>query len=192
MKKLSLLSALSVAVASPALAASYNPFSGHFWTLSNTNLIVLLGFLLFVAILVWKKVPGMIGKMLDERAAGIKSELEEARALRDEAQTILASYERKQREVQEQADAIVAQAKKDAESAAVKAKEDLKASIARRLAAAEEQIGAAEAAAVREVRDTAISVAVAAASDVITKKMTAADANKLIDTAIAEVGDKLH
>jgi len=190
MKKLSLLIAL--VTATPALAASQNPFSGDFWTLTNTNLIVLLGFLVFVAILVWKKVPALLGKMLDDRAAGIKSDLDEARALRDEAQSILASYERKQREVQDQADAIVAQAKKDAEAAADKAKEDIKASIQRRLAAAEEQIAAAEASAIRDVRNAAITVAIGAASDIITKQMTAADANTLIETSITEVGEKLH
>ncbi|AJE45471.1 F0F1 ATP synthase subunit B [Celeribacter indicus] len=190
MKKLSLLLALTAA--SPALAASSNPFAGEFWTLTNTNLIVLLGFIVFILLLVWKKVPALLGRMLDERAAGIRRDLEEARALREEAQSILASYERKQREVQDQADAIVAQAKKDAEAAAEKARGDLKTSIARRLAAAEEQIAAAEAAAVREVRDTAITVATAAAADVIAKKMTAEDASTLIDASIAEVGEKLH
>ncbi|PZX09734.1 F0F1 ATP synthase subunit B [Celeribacter halophilus] len=185
MKKLSLLLALTVA--SPAFAAS-----GPFFSLKNTNFVVLLGFLVFVGILIWKKVPAMIGGMLDQRAEGIKAELDEARTLREEAQSILASYERKQREVQEQADAIVAQAKKDSEAAAAKAKEDLKSSIARRLAAAEEQIEAAEAAAIREVRDTAVNVAIAAASDVIAKKMSAAEANDLIDNAIADVSAKLH
>ncbi|MEG3663770.1 F0F1 ATP synthase subunit B [Celeribacter halophilus] len=185
MKKLSLLLALTVA--SPAFAAS-----GPFFSLKNTNFVVLLGFLVFIGILIWKKVPAMIGGMLDQRAEGIKAELDEARTLREEAQSILASYERKQREVQEQADAIVAQAKKDSEAAAAKAKEDLKSSIARRLAAAEEQISAAEAAAIREVRDTAVDVAIAAASDVIAKKMSAAEANDLIDNAIADVSAKLH
>ncbi len=73
----------------------------------------------------------MIGKMLDQRAEGIKNELDEARALRDEAQAILASYERKQKEVQEQADRIVEAARKDAEAAAAQAKEDLAKSVAR-------------------------------------------------------------
>lgn len=187
MKKISLLAALAGLTASPALAAS-----GPFFSLKNTDFVVLLGFLVFVGILLWKKVPALIGKLLDDRAEGIQNELDEARALREEAQSILASYERKQREVQEQADAIVAQAKIDAETAAEKAKADLKDSIARRLAAAEEQIGAAEAAAVREVRNTAVTVAIGAASDVVAKKMTAADANKLIDDAIADLGDKLH
>ncbi len=72
------------------------------------------------------------------------------------------------------------------------AKADLKASIARRLAAAEDQIASAEAAAVREVRDRAVNVAVAAAGDLIAAKMTAAEKNRLIDAAIGEVETRLH
>ncbi|MBV1865616.1 MAG: ATP F0F1 synthase subunit B, partial [Rhodobacteraceae bacterium] len=68
----------------------------------------------------------------------------------------------------------------------------LKASIARRLAAAEEQIVSAQAAAVKEVRDTAASVAIEAAGDVIAKQMSAKDAGSLVDAAIKDVGDKLH
>jgi len=178
---------IALTAASPALAAS-----GPFLSLHNTNFIVLLAFILFIAVLFKFKVPGMINKMLDERSAGIKSELDEARALRDDAQALLASYERKQKEVQEQADRIVAHAKEDAAAAAEQAKEDLKVSIARRLQAAEDQIASAEASAVREVRDTAATVAIAAARDVIAKQMTAADGNKLITDAIAEVEAKLH
>ncbi|MCL4169532.1 UNVERIFIED_CONTAM: hypothetical protein GTU68_021605, partial [Idotea baltica] len=122
--------------------------------------------------------------MLDSRAEGIKSELDEARALREEAQTILASYERKQQEVKEQADRIVSTAREEAAQAAEKAKDDLKLSIVRRLAAAEDQIASAEASAVREVRDQAIIIAIAASREVIGKQMTAADGNKLIDSAI--------
>ncbi len=178
---------IALTAASPALAAS-----GPFLSLHNTNFIVLLAFILFIAVLFKFKVPGMINKMLDERSAGIKSELDEARALRDDAQALLASYERKQKEVQEQADRIVAHAKEDAAAAAEQAKEDLKVSIARRLQAAEDQIASAEASAVREVRDTAATVAIAAAREVIAKQMTAADGNKLITDAIAEVEAKLH
>ncbi len=178
--------ALTLGAASPALAA------GGGANLGNTDFVVILAFLLFVAILVLAKVPSMLGQQLDNRADGIQSELDEARALRDEAQTILASYERKQKEVQEQADRIVASAREDAAAAAEQAKADLEGSIARRLTAAEEQISAAEASAVKEVRDQAITVAIAAADQVIAKQMTAASANKLIDAAIAEVSDKMH
>ncbi|WP_147110645.1 F0F1 ATP synthase subunit B [Tateyamaria sp. syn59] len=186
------LTPLSVLVAGPALAASKNPFSAEFWKLSNTDLIVLIAFILFIGVLFYFRVPGMIGKMLDDRASGIQSEIDEARALREEAQTLLASYERKQKEVQAQADKIVEQAKKDAEAAADQARADLKRSIERRMAAATDQIASAEASAVKEVRDTAAVVAVQAARDVIAKQMTATDSNKLIDDAIAEVDARLH
>lgn len=191
MKKLT-LSAAVILAASPALAASKNPFSAEFWSLSNTDFIVLVSFILFLAVLAYFKVPGMLGRMLDERATGIQSELDEARALREEAQTLLGSYERKQKEVQGQADAIVAAAKQEAEAAAAQAKVDLEKSIARRLAAAQDQIASAEASAVKEVRDQAAIIAIAAAREVIAKQMTAADGNKLIDSAIDEVGAKLH
>ncbi len=178
---------LSIGVASPALAAS-----GPFFSLGNTDFVVTLGFIVFIAVLFYFKVPGMIGGALDNRAEGIKSELDEARALHEEARSLLASYERKQREVQTQADAIVAAAKDDAALAAEQAKVDLENSIARRLAAAQDQIASAEASAVKEVRDQAITVAVSAANAVLAKQMTATQANKLIDDAIADVGEKLH
>jgi len=184
MKKLTLI---LIALASPAFAAS-----GPFFSLYNTNFVVLLAFLLFVGVITYLKVPGKLMELLDQRAEGIRDDLNEAKALREEAQTILASYERKQKEVQEQADRIVETAKHEAADAATKARENLKASIERRLAAAEDQISSAKAAAVKDVRDQAIQVAVAAASDVIAAKMTAADGNALVDEAIEAVKSKLH
>ena len=184
--------ALLSAVAAPALAASKNPFSAEFWKLSNTDFIVAIAFILFIGVLFYFKVPGMLSKMLDDRAGGIQSELDEARALREEAQSLLASYERKHKEVQQQADKIVAQAKIDAEAAADQARADLERSIERRMASAEDQIASAQAGAIKEVRDQAVSVAISAARDVIAKQMTAADANKLVDDAISQVDAKLH
>ncbi|GGE51650.1 F0F1 ATP synthase subunit B [Actibacterium pelagium] len=184
MKKLSILLAL---MASPAMAAS-----GPFFSLGNTDFVVLIAFIVFIGVLVYFKVPGMLGGMLDKRADGIEAELEEAKALREEAQSLLASYERKQQEVKEQAERIVAHAKEEAQTAAEQAKEELAKSIARRLDAAQDQIASAEASALKEVRDRAVSVAVAAAGDVIAKKMTAENADALIDNAIADVQSRLH
>ena len=174
--------------ASPAFAAKDKPF----FSLANTDFIVLLGFLVFIGVLVYFKVPGLIGGMLDKRAEGIKAELDEAKSLREEAQALLASYERKSLEVKDQAERIVAQAKEEAELAAEQARADLEKSIARRLAAAEDQIASAEDKAVKQVRDLAIAVTIAAAGDVIGASMKAADRNKLVDEAIDTVGAKLH
>jgi F-type H+-transporting ATPase subunit b len=163
-----------------------------FFSLYNTNFVVLLAFLVFVGVLLYLKVPGMLGKMLDKRAETIKAELAEARKLREEAQAILASYERKHKDVADQADRIVATARDEAQAAAEKAKADLKASIARRMAAAEDQIASAQAAAVRDVREKAAQIASQVAAEALAKGMTAQRGNALIDDAISTVAAKLH
>ncbi len=184
MKKLVLLAGVS---ASPAMAAT-----GPFFSLGNTNFIVLLSFLLFIGVLLKFGVPGKLTGMLDKRAAQIKADLDEARALREEAKAVLASYERKKKEVQEQADRIVSSAKEEATAAAEQAKTDLANSITRRLAAAEERIASAEAGAVRAVREQAVAIAIAAAGDVLAKQATAETSSASIDAAIKQVGAKMH
>lgn len=185
MKKIT--TAFAIVAASPAFAAS-----GPFFSLYNTDFVVTIAFLVFVAILLYFGVPGQLGGMLDKRAQDIRSDLEEAKSLREEAQSLLADYQRKQREVQEQADRIVETARDDARLAADQAKEDLKASIERRLAAAEDQIASAESSAIKEVRDQAVAVAVAAARKVVAQKLQQTDKAKLIDASIDTVASKLH
>jgi len=172
---------------SPAFAAS-----GPFISLGNTNFVVLIAFIAFVAILIYMGVPGKITGMLDARAAGIKADLEEAKALREEARALLSSYEKKQKDVQEQSERIVAHAKAEAEAVARQAKADLKDSITRRLVSAQEQIASAEAQALRAVREQAVSLAIAAAGDVLAKQMTPERAAASIDAAIAQVDAKFH
>lgn len=189
MKRLSILLAL---VGTPALAASKNPFDPKFWSLANTDFVVAIAFFLFVGLLAYLGVHKMLLKSLDTRAETIRTELDEAKALREEAQALLASYERKQSEVEAQAERIVASAKEEAAAAADAAKEEIATSVARRLESASEQIGSAEASAIKEVRDRAVVVAVQAAGDVVAKQMTAKSGNDLIDEAIAAVDAKLH
>jgi len=181
-----LLTLIAAFAASPAAAAGFSI------SLRNTDFVVLLAFLLFLGVLVYFKVPGLLAGLLDKRADTIRAELEEARKLREEAQELRASFERKKADVKEQAQRIVAKAKADAEVAAQQARVDLEASIARRLRGAEDQIASAEAAAVREVRDSAINVAIGVAGGLIAKNLSAADAGKLIEDSIATVETRLH
>lgn len=183
-----LIAAALAASASPAFAAGDKPF----FSLANTDFVVLIAFIVFIGVLFYFKVPTLIGGMLDKRAEGIQAELDEARQLREEAQALLASYERKQKEVQEQADRIVSNARDEANRAAEQAKTDIRASVERRLAAAEDQLASAEASAIKAVRDRAIMVATETARDVVAGQMTAATGSKLIDEAIATVEAKLH
>ena len=174
-------------ISGPTFAAS-----GPFISLKNTNFIVLLAFILFIGVLLYYKVPKLIGGMLDKRADNIRAEIEEARKLREEAQSILAGYERRQKQVQDQAHRIVETARKEAKAEALKSREALEVNISRRLSAAQEKIASAQAGAEREVREKAIKVALLAAGSVISKQMTATTANRLIDSAITEVEGKLN
>ncbi len=183
MKRLVLIGCM---FSTPAAAAS-----GPFFSLNNTDFVVSIAFLLFVALLVWLKVPGKVAGMLDRRAERIASELDEARRLRDEARELLESFEAKQREVDGQAERIIERATEDARTAAEQAREDLKSAIERRMKAAEDRITSAEAAAIREVRDAAITVAVRAAGDVISARITSAEADALVDSAINEAGRRI-
>jgi F-type H+-transporting ATPase subunit b len=174
-------------LASPAIAAT-----GPFFSLGNSDFVVLVAFLIFVGVVVYFGVPRMITGMLDSRAERVRTELENARALREEAQTMLAEFERRQKDVQDEAARIVAQARSDAEAASAQAKKDLEASLARRMDAAEAQIASTEAAAVREVRDRAVQVAVAAAAEVIARGMTPEDRAAMIEDGLKVVDAKLH
>lgn len=128
--------------------------------------------LIFLAILVWKKVPGLMTKSLDDRAAKIQTELDNAAALRAEAEAKLADATKRQADAENDAKEIVAAAHREAETLAAAAAEKLKESIDRRQKLAEERIARAEAEAVRDVKLAAIETASKAAEQVLTEAMS--------------------
>ena len=171
----------------PAFAAT-----GPFFSLNNTDFVVSIAFILFIGVLLYLRVPTLVMTMLDKRADDIRAELDTVRALREEAQGILADYERKQKEAQIKAENIITTAQEEAKHAAQKAEQDLKISIARRLKAADEQIDSARAAAIKELRDHAALIATQVAGDIIKKDLSPAQSNVLVQNAIKELADKLH
>mgnify|MGYP003632126111 CR=1 FL=1 len=158
--------------------------TGEFW--------VLVSLLIFIGILVYMKVPGMLAAQLDKRGADVATELDEARRLREEAEALLASYKKRQAEAMQEADAIVAQAKLEAERLAEETRVSLEAQVARRQQLAEDKIHQAEAQALQEVRAVAADVAIDAARAVIAEKVDASKDSSLIEKSISEVGAKLH
>ncbi len=153
---------------------------------------VALAFVLFIALLVWKKVHLLIIGALDKRAADIKSQLEEARALRDEAHSLLAQSQREQRDAAAQVKEIAAQAEREANVQRETSARDLEETVARRLAMAEQKIAQAEAAAVKEVREVAVGVATAAARQLLAAHLSTKDQSVLVDDAISGLDKKLH
>jgi len=134
---------------------------------ADTTFWVGVGFLIFIGILVWKKVPAMIAAALDDRAAKIRSDLDQAARLREDAQALYADYQRKQRDALKEAEEIVAHARAEAERMARQAEIDLRAQIERRKAMAEAKIAQAEQAAIKDVRAAAADLAISAARRII-------------------------
>jgi F-type H+-transporting ATPase subunit b len=138
------------------------------------------------------KLAPTIAKSLDERAARIKTELEEAQRLRDDAHQMLAEYQRKQRDALKEAEDIIAHAKAEAERIGKQAALDLEAALERRTRQAEEKIAQEEAKAFAEVRGAAVDVAIAAARQIIAQQLDAKSGGALIDEAIAALPQQLH
>lgn len=147
----------------------------------------LVALILFIALIVYLKVPGMIGRSLDERAENIKKELEEARTLREEAQQLLAEYHRKRKEAEKEAGDIVAAAEREAKALLEDAKRATEEYVVRRNKLAEQKIATAETDAINAVRASAVDLAVAAAGKIVADKVDAKVAGNLFKDALGQV-----
>lgn len=153
---------------------------------------VAISFLLFIALLFYFKVPTRILQALDNRAAEIKTELDQARRLKEEAQAILADYQRKRQEAEREADDIVAQAKRETELMAEETRKSLKETLDRRTKLAEEKIARAEEQALDEVRSKAVDLAIAAAHELIADKTKGAAGMGMVNKSIDDLQNKLN
>ena len=153
---------------------------------------VALGFLVFIGLLGYLGVHRQIVKSLDERAARIKAELDEARKLKDEAAALLADYQRKRGEAEHEAQDIIAGAQAEAERLAADAKTKIEEFVARRTKMAETKIAQAEAQAAADVRSAAAEAAVAAAEKILAQETKGNLAGELIAKGIEDVRKKLN
>ena len=151
-----------------------------------------IGFVMVIALLLWKGVPGMIGKMLDQRAAIISAELDEAKKLRAEAAALLVDYRKRAASAEAEAGAIVEAAKAEAAQFARDSRAALSQQIERRAAAAKDKIAQAEAAALNEIRALAADAAVSGAQKLIAARLDEKRASGLIDASIKDLGSKLN
>ncbi len=152
---------------------------------------VAVAFLIFVGFAA-KPAMKAIGSALDARAARIKAELDEARNLREEAQHMLADYQRKLRDAVKETEMLLAHAREEAELQRTEAMANFEVTMARREKMALEKIAQAELQAVAEVRNQAVDLAMAAATRLLQENIDAARGAALIDGAIAELDKKLH
>lgn len=157
--------------------------SAEFW--------VLIAFIVFIGAVAKKAYAGITGG-LDARADKIKTEIDEAVRLREEAQALLAGYQRQQRDALKETEAMLEQAREVAEVETAQAKVDLEAVLKRRGEAAKEKIAQAEARALKDVHDATVDIALAATARVIADSLDEARAAKLVDAAIEDLGQRLN
>ena len=160
--------------------------------LQDAEFWVTLGFLFFIGLLGYVGVHRMLAKSLDDRAARIKAELDEARKLREDAAQLLADYGRKRQEAESEAQGIVAGARAEAERMAAEAKAKVEEFVARRTKSAEVKIAQAEAQAAADVRAAAAEAAVAAAEKILAQQTKGQLASELVAKGIEDVRKKLN
>lgn len=175
---------------SAALAASgAEAHSGSLF--SEPEFWLAIAFAAFI-ILLAKPLGGKIGAALDSRSKLIEREIEEAAKLRDEAQALLANYQRKSRDALKEAEGIIASAEAEARRIREDAAAELEASLKRREQLAMEKIAQAEARAVEDVRNAAVDVALAATRKLIEQNLDADKSKALVEDAIKDLPKRLH
>lgn len=151
----------------------------------NATAFVSLAMIVVIVLMLWKKVPAVIGRALDKKIAAIRLQLDEASRLRGEAEALRAEYQAKSAAAAGEAATIVAHAREEAETIVAQARTDASALIERRGRMAEDKIGAAERAAIADVRATAARAAAAAAATIIGSHHDANADRALVDQTIS-------
>ncbi len=160
--------------------------------LQSTEFWVAMAFVGFLLVLLYYGIPGMIARSLDARADAIKREIDDARKLREEAQALLADYQRRAAQAEAEAQEIVERAEADAKRIAEDTQKALADSLERRTRQAEDKIARAEAQAVTEVRTAAVEKAVQAAETVLRSRAGGADGDRLVSDAINALPNRLN
>jgi F-type H+-transporting ATPase subunit b len=160
--------------------------------LADAEFWVAVAFVIFIGVLIKAGAHRLIIDGLDSRAARIKTELDEAKRVRDEAQALLAEYQRKRGEADREAEAIVSAARAEAERLAAEAKTKVEEFVARRTKMAETKIAQAEAQALADVRSAAADAAVAAAEKILSETAKGKVGDDLIAQGIRDLKAKLN
>ena len=140
----------------PVIAADDVPFL----SLDNTNLVVLIAFLAFIAILLYLKVPAKITDLLDNRQQSIKDEIDGATSILEESKSLLADLEREHKFNIAKAETILSDAEIEAKRFLTDSKKEIRMAIERKIKLAEEQIKASEELVIKSIKDKSIDKAI--------------------------------
>ncbi|GGB58714.1 F0F1 ATP synthase subunit B family protein [Blastomonas aquatica] len=168
-----------------------DPSVGGF-NLLNGTFFVSVAMLILIGIVLYKKVPAIIGASLDRKIASIKAELDQAHALRADAEKLRAEYEAKLAAATQEAADMNDRAEADAEAILAKARTDAENLIVRRQKMATDKIAAAERAAIAEIRSKVALAATGAAASLIAENHNADADKSLVDQTVAQLGARLN
>jgi len=152
---------------------------------------VALSFLGFIA-LVYKPVGKILCDALDARANKIQSELQEALKLKEEAQALLSSYQRKQQEVAKDAENIIIEAEAEAKRIAKESEAALDEALNKRVEVAMQKVAAYEASVLQQVKHNSVDIAISTVRQLINENLTKDMAQELVSKSVADLGRKLH
>ena len=158
----------------------------------DESFFVAVSFFTVIGAFIYLKLPSKLMQTLDEKSAEIAKELDDAKALRAEAEKVLADYEAQRKQAETQAEQIIADAKNMAEKTAAEASEAMQAAMERRSKQAEEKIARAQESLEKEVRAAITALAIDAAAHLVADSMSDDMAQKLVDDNIAELADRLN
>ena len=161
-------------------------------TLLTEEFWVAIAFFGFVGLLLYYKVPALIGEALDNRAIAIRNKLDEARRLRDDAQALVADYQRKRDAAEDEAKSIIEQARLEAEALAAETRRNFQEMLERRTKLAEDKIARAEAQAIAEVRSIVVDTAIGEAERSLRDKVMSPAGGQRVDRDIRDLKRKLN
>lgn len=146
---------------------------------------------LFVGLLFYLKVPSMIVKSLDSRSDEIREKLDEARNMREEAQQLLAEYQRKRKEAEAEAKTIIDAAEQEAKLMLEEAQRDQEEYVKRRTAMVEQRISHSESSAQAEIKSLAVDLAIEATKRILSEKIDVPISSKLFEDSLSELRSRL-
>lgn len=152
---------------------------------------VAIGFILFILLLIYFKIPNQIIKILDDRSKKIKDELDEAKRLREEAQTILSEYQKKNTEAEQTAKTIIDNAKKLAKNYEKDAKDKFDQNVARKKKLLDEKLSRLENDAINQIKDNITDIVLETVKNSVKgNNIKPKVSQEIIDQGIEQIGEK--
>ena len=156
-------------------------------SLDNTDFVVLISFLIFVGVLIYFKVPSIVGAFLDKRSNDIQSEIEKASEIFEEAKKILSSIEADHKRTSETIGQMVETARSRAGEEEEKAKKNIEELMKNKLISAEGQVMSNERKILEEIEDRAIDLSIEKVKVKLSQSLSSGDYDNQFDASIQSI-----